>query len=59
MNRLVHLSFSIVRIHLCSLLQGGSQGGDPAGVALKGAAKNELLGHVVLRDCVNSIVDRI
>jgi hypothetical protein len=31
---------------VCSLLKRGSQTGDPAGVALEGAAKNELLGHV-------------
>jgi hypothetical protein len=30
------------------LLEGGSQGGDPAAVALKGATENQLLGH----DCV-------
>lgn len=28
-----------------ALLQGGSQGGDPAGVALEGATEYELLGH--------------
>ena len=28
-----------------ALLQGGSEGGDPAGVALKGAAEDELLSH--------------
>lgn len=27
------------------VLERGGQGGDPARVALKGAAKNELLGH--------------
>jgi len=27
------------------LLEGGSEGGDPAGVALKGAAEDELLSH--------------
>lgn len=33
---------------VCSLLKRGSQAGDPAGVALEGAAKNKLLGHVDL-----------
>jgi hypothetical protein len=33
------------------LLEGGSEGGDPAGVALKGAAEDELLSHFdVLED---------
>jgi hypothetical protein len=27
------------------LLEGGSEGSDPAGVALKGAAEDELLSH--------------
>jgi hypothetical protein len=30
-----------------SLLERGGQGGDPACVALKGAAENQLLGHDV------------
>ena len=30
---------------LHALLEGGSEGSDPAGVALKGTAENELLSH--------------
>lgn len=29
------------------LLEGGSEGSNPAGVALKGATENQLLGHDV------------
>jgi hypothetical protein len=43
-SRALCLCFAESRI-LNALLEGGSEGGNPARVALKGATENQLLGH--------------
>jgi len=52
------VSHAIVSIHdLLLLLERGSQAGDPAGVALEGAAEDELLSHCDVGKWVKAVRD--